>query len=108
MLERIKSFEKTIEVFRLENEKYHAEVTPKVRRIDEQYRAESLLILLLFIFVMQLNVMSSIKGFISSFVCLAELFNESNPDYVVLNEHKLPPKYCFQNTWKVWKAITIR
>ena len=42
MLEKIKSLEKTIEMVRLENQKYQAEVTPKVRRIDEQYRAESI------------------------------------------------------------------
>ena len=42
MLEKMKSLEKTIELVRLENQKYQAEVTPKVRRIDEQYRAESI------------------------------------------------------------------
>ena len=42
MKEKIKSLEKTIEVVRLENQKYQAEVTLKVRRIDEKYRAESI------------------------------------------------------------------
>ena len=48
----------------------------------------------LFVFLMQLKIMSwNTRGVISSTVCLAKLLRQSNPDYVVLSEHKLPPRY---------------
>ena len=94
-LRQITREKKTVTIMRIAiTNKVHCYPQPKKTEFKTIALTICMCNFFLFIFLMQLKVMSwNTRGVISFIVSLAKLLHQCNPNYAILSEHKLRPTY---------------